>query len=90
MYLALDENGIVVLDDNMKPVVSNTTEENAPIVWPDGANMYAKRIVCDMALRVEVSAIPPKVRDQKGKKMRRDSHVRMQRRNCLSWLLKNC
>ena len=68
MYLALDENGIVVLDDNMKPVVSNTTEENAPIVWPDGANMYAKRIVCDMALRVEVSAIPPKVRDQKGKK----------------------
>ena len=32
MYLALDENGIVVLDDNMKPVVSNTTEENAPFV----------------------------------------------------------
>ena len=68
MYLALDENGIVVLDDNMKPVVSNTTEENAPIVWPDDANMYAKRIVCDIALRVEVPAIPPKVRDQKGKK----------------------
>lgn len=68
MYLALDENGIVVLDDNMKPVVSNTTEENAPIVWPDDANMYAKSIVCDIALRVEVPAIPPKVRDQKGKK----------------------
>lgn len=67
IYLALDENGIVVLDENMTPFVSNTTEENAPIAWPEGINKYTKRVVGDIALRVEVPALPAEVRAQKDK-----------------------
>lgn len=72
IYLALDENGIVVLDENMTPFVSNTTEENAPIAWPEGINKYTKRVVGDIALRVEVPALPAEVRAQKDK-VKRDA-----------------
>lgn len=72
IYLALDENGIVVLDENMTPFVSNTTEENAPIAWPEGINKYSKRVVGDIALRVEVPALPAEVRAQKDK-VKRDA-----------------
>lgn len=54
IYLALDENGMAVLDNDMHPIVSNTTEENAAINWPESAAKYAKRVVSDSALRVEV------------------------------------
>ena len=72
IYLALDENGIVGLDENMTPFVSNTTEENAPIAWPEGINKYTKRVVGDIALRVEVPALPAEVRAQKDK-VKRDA-----------------
>lgn len=54
IYLALDENGMAVLDNDMHPIVSNTTEENEAINWPESAAKYAKRVVSDSALRVEV------------------------------------
>lgn len=65
MYLALDENRTVVLDEKMQPIVSNITEENAPINWPECVGKYAKRVVSDPALRVEVPDLSPEIRDKK-------------------------
>lgn len=65
MYLALDENGIVVLDKDMQPIVSSITEENEPINWPECVGKYAKRVVSDPALRVEVPDLSPEIRAQK-------------------------
>lgn len=58
IYLALDENRIVVLDENMTPFVSNPTKENAArIDWPKDIYKYTKGTVYyDIALRVEVPA----------------------------------
>lgn len=66
IYIALDENGNVVLDADMQPIVSNTTEENARVNWPDGVGKYAKKVVSDPALRVEVPDYSSEMCAQKG------------------------
>lgn len=66
MYLALDENGIVILDEKMQPVVSNVSEENAPINWPECAGKYAEKVVGDPALRVEVIYSSAEMLDKRG------------------------
>ena len=66
IYIALDENENVVLDADMRPIISNTTEENTPVNWPDCVGKYAKGVFSNSKLRVEVSDISSEMCTQKG------------------------
>ena len=84
MYLALGENRNVILDKDMQPIVSNITEEGAPIKWPENTDKYAKKIVSDPALRVEVPDLSSEMRTKKEsdkkaakKKIREDAKAKL-------------
>lgn len=84
MYLALDENGVPVLDKDMQPIVSSITEEGSTVCWPSNANDYAKKIMCNEKYREEVEGLSPELREQKEqvrkaakRKLREDAKGRL-------------
>lgn len=73
MYIALDENGVVILDRNNEPICSQIADENSPD-WPEFVYKYATRIQISEELRVVVDDVPDNIKNKEAvKKAKRES-----------------
>lgn len=88
IYLALDENKCPILDDNMQPIVSSSTEEGKTIIWPDFAIKYSKKIFSSKEYREEVVGIPKEL--QKKKNFDIKGAKRKKREEAKDRLLESC
>lgn len=73
MYIALDENGVVILDRNNEPICRQIADENSPD-WPEYVYKYATRIQISEELRVVVNDVPDNIKNKEAvKKAKRES-----------------
>lgn len=54
IYLAFNENYNVILNEKGEPLISNITDENANINWPENINKYTKKVFSDPLYSVEI------------------------------------